>query len=478
MLDKPSPTDEQVAILDKVRTTSSNLMINALAGTGKTATLEMIEAIAPTKPCLYLVFNKKNATDAEKRMASTTTVRTFNSLGHRIWAKATKQFKPDGKKIPDLLRSIINETKSRDTQRKLWDSFWAICEGVNKARAIGYIPYHHAFASKRLANEIDLEASLDEIPDAFTRLQIDVLLNRSIALAYDGLCDFNDQIYMPTLFGGTFPQFPLTMVDEYQDLNPINHAMVAKLVPESSSRRLIGVGDPFQSIYEFRGAVASGMGEATKRFSMSTCDLSISFRCPEAIVRSVHWRVPKFRWAKPGGSVRVLDKLLIVDIPEEATFICRNNAPLFKLAMKLLSAGRSVSVGGSDIGPRLVSLLKKLGSLDMPQSSVLSAIDSWLEAKLTKGSKSAEDTAECIKVFANHGSSLSTAIAYAEHLFTQKGSLTFTTGHKAKGLEWNCVFVLDSWLLGDTEQDRNLAYVMATRSADRLFYINSAEVKI
>lgn len=474
MLDKPSPTDEQVAILDKVRTTSSNLMINALAGTGKTATLEMIEAIAPTKPCLYLVFNKKNATDAEKRMASTTTVRTFNSLGHRIWAKATKQFKPDGKKIPDLLRSIIDETKSRDTQRKLWDSFWQIVEGVNKARAIGYIPYHHAFASKRLANEIDLEASLDEIPDAFTRLQIDVLLNRSIALAYDGLCDFNDQIYMPTLFGGTFPDFPLVMVDEYQDLNPINHAMVAKL----ARRRLIGVGDPFQSVYAFRGANSAGMAEATIRFAMTPCDLSISFRCPKAIVRSVHWRVPKFRWAKPGGSVRYLDRLHISAIPEEATFICRNNAPLFKLAMKVLSSGRSVSVAGSDIGPRLIGQMKKLGGTEMDQASLLSSIDSWLEAKLAKGSKTATDTAECMRVFAEHGETLGQAIAYASHLFSQSGNLVFTTGHKAKGLEWNCVYVLDSWLLGDTEQDRNLAYVMATRSADRLYYINSAEVRI
>jgi hypothetical protein len=47
---------------------------------------------------------------------------------------------------------------------------------------------------------------------------IDSVLTDSIRLAYEGQIDFDDQIYMPTLFGGTFPRFPLVMVDEAQDL--------------------------------------------------------------------------------------------------------------------------------------------------------------------------------------------------------------------------------------------------------------------
>ena len=220
------------------------------------------------------------------------------------------------------------------------------------------------------------------------------------------------------------------------------------------------------------------MGNAIRQFNMSEADLSVSFRCPEAVVRSVHWRVPHFKWAKPGGKVSILHRLHSTDIPEEATFICRNNAPLFKLAMKLLSNGRSVSVAGSDIGPRLIGQMKKLGPLDMPQAELISSIESWLEQRLAKGSKTAQDTADCMKVFASHGSTLGLAISYADHLFAQRGSLTFTTGHKAKGLEWPHVYILDSWLCDDTEQDKNLAYVMATRSADRLEYVNSEQVKI
>jgi superfamily I DNA/RNA helicase len=468
------PTAEQVHILDLARTSNDNLMLNAYAGCGKTTTLEMIESVSLVKPVLYLCFNKKVADEATKRMASTTTVRTFNSLGHRIWSKHIgKQFKPDPKKIPDMLRLAISETK-RPLQSRMWDNFWVVVDGVNKARAIGYIPTTSVYSTRSMVDQKQLISVMDEQPDDFTMDCINAILNRSIASAHDGLCDFNDQIYMPTLFGGTFPEFPLVMVDEWQDLNAINLHMVDKL----AKRRLVGVGDPFQSIYAFRGAVSGSMRAAVKSFGMTECDLSISFRCPEAIVRSVHWHVPQFKWIKPGGSVRIARDLHLTDIPDEATFICRNNAPLFKLAMKVLSAGRSVSVVGSDIGPRMLGQMRKLGDSSMTRSQVTSAIDAWLEQRLGKGSKTAKDTADCMRVFADHGDSLGQAISYAGHLFAQKGKLTFTTGHKAKGLEWPHVFCLDSWLCGDTEQDKNLSYVMATRSADKLDYVNSEQVKL
>jgi len=57
MLDKPH-TDEQLAILSAATETSDNLMLNALAGTGKTSTLKLVERAVKAKPILYLVFNK------------------------------------------------------------------------------------------------------------------------------------------------------------------------------------------------------------------------------------------------------------------------------------------------------------------------------------------------------------------------------------------------------------------------------------
>lgn len=472
-----NPTQEQHEILGQVAETNSNLMVNALAGTGKTSTLKLIEAASPVKPILFLAFGKKNAEDGRKTMASTTKVSTFNSLGHGIWSQAIgKGFKPDVRKTGDIYRQVIADAKPSE-KGKLWEVYWPVVDAVGYAKSRGYIPTSHVMHTKRLCTWENLISYFDEEPDDFIHQQVDHVLNLSIAAAYKGTCDFDDQIYMPALFAGTFPKFPMVMVDEYQDLNPCNHAMITKL---TKSSRLIGVGDPHQSIYAFRGAQATGMADAVTAYSMTECDLTVSFRCPEAVVDSVRWHVPKFKSAKSGGLVRELELLEITLGAPNTTFICRNNAPLFRLAMRCLSAGIGVNVSGSDIGPRLIRQMKKLGKEDMTRTATKAAITDWQAAKEARGSKTAADQAACMQVFADHGNNLGQAIAYAEHLFKQdSGQFLFTTGHKAKGLEYPTVVHLDPWLLSQSDpQDRNLSYVISTRSSDQLYTVNSNDVKV
>lgn len=468
------PTEEQDSILTAATSTSTNMMISALAGTGKTSTLEMIDNAVKVQPHLYLCFNKAIANEAEKRMRSTTTVRTFNSLGHRIWASYLgKNLTLNTKKVYELFRGILDESP-KSTHNAIWGCYDAVTSGVNLARALGYVPSSHAYGAKALIKQTQFHSYLDETPDDLTSDLIDAILTCSIARATAGEIDFNDQVYMPALFGGTYPRFPLVLIDEYQDLSPINHAMVAKLCKSS---RQIGVGDDAQSIYAFRGAKAGSMASAVVEYSMSQLGLSVSFRCPSAIVRNVHWRVPNFKSFKDGGCVETPSLFNADDFSDGATIICRNNAPLIRIAFQLLSAGHSVSVVGTDIGPKLVKTMTKLGSVDMSQAQTLSKIDDWLEAKLAKESKTAEDYAECMRVFARHGSTLGTAIAYAEHLFKQEGTIRLLTGHKSKGLEFEHVYHLDKHILRDKGQDRNIHYVIDTRSKDRLTYISTDSIQ-
>jgi len=470
----PAPTEEQTSIVRAVLSTSSNLCINALAGTGKTSTLEMIEQSTTTKPILYLVFNSKNAKEAEKRMQSTTTVRTLNAFGHRIWAKTCSgNITIDPKKTQTLLSETIKEIPKGGYQREAWDAYWEVVQGVSLAKALGYVPERYFPNARRLCSWDDLASRLDEDPSDIVRNLIDEVLVASTKAGYRGLLDFNDQVYLPSLFGGTYPQHPLVLVDELQDLSPVNHAMLDKL----KKSRIIGVGDPWQSIYGFRGAKRQGMADAKARFEMSEFDLSVSFRCPRAVVEAARWRVPKFKWIKPGGHVETLQTLDANSIDDDAVFLCRNNAPLFRIAFKLLGLGRSVYVAGSDIGPKLVGMMKKLGDVDWPKAKVMFAIDQWLAERLAKESKSAQDMADCMRVFASHGETLGQAITYAEHLFAQKGKIRLMTGHKAKGLEFDCVYHLDPWLCRDDEQDLNLRYVITTRSADRYYEIDSERIK-
>lgn len=468
-------TTEQSSILSEVKSTTSNLMLNAYAGCGKTSTLEMIDKIAKQKPALYVVFNKRNADEATSRMLSTTTVRTFNSLGHRIWANAIpprSHLRLDAQKTYKLFKEIVDEVKG-SAASEIWASWEGVKQGIELAKALGYVP-DGAPNATRLISHNELHSRLDEDPDDLTTDLINAILKRSIQQAYEGFIDYNDQIYMPTLFGGSFPKFPLTLVDEYQDLSPVNHEMIRKTV---GTRRLIGVGDPNQNIYGFRGAKAGGMEEATKTYSMTPMDLSVSFRCPSAIVRNAQWHVPNFKWSREGGHVESLQYLPSADIPDNSVFICRLNAPLFALAMRFISSGRGVHIVGSDIGGRLVNIMRKLGDHSMSRSATLSAIDEWLELKLARESKTAEDTAACMRVFASHGDSLGQAISYADHLFKQRGSIQLLTGHKAKGLEFPLVYHLDPHVIRDSHQERNLRYVIQTRSSDRYYEITSDAIQ-
>jgi F-box protein 18 (helicase) len=471
LADRLPPTEEQNVIIRKVKESTSNIVINALAGTGKTTTLEMVQTASKQQPILYLAFNTKVAKEAEEKFSSTTTVRTLNSLGHRVWM-ANRSINLNPKKTQDLLRDMIKEMP-KDASREVWDCFFEVVQGVSMAKALGYIPDGKFTNVKRLTDKATLHAHLEEKPDELTSDLIDAVLALSIQTAFDGLIDFNDQLYMPTLFGGTFPRYPLVMGDEVQDFSPLNHAMLDKL----AKGRFIGVGDPWQSIYAFRGAKTRSMQELTERFKADVFTLSLCFRCPKPIVEAAQWRAPALRWAKEKGTYAILKDLCLSSIPDGAAIICRNNAPLFKLAMRLLQAGRSVSVAGSDIGPKIIAIMRRLGSEDMSMAQTLSAIENWRNAKLDRESKTAEDIAECMKVFAGFGKTLSLAIAHAEHLFKQQGTISLTTGHKSKGLEWNTVYHLDPWLCSNEDQDKNLRYVITTRARENLFEIDSVRIK-
>lgn len=449
-------------------------MINADAGTGKTTMLEMMEKSTKTKPILYLCFNTRVAKEAKDRMLSTTSVKTFNSLGHGCWAsyRQGKTISLDKKKSATILRSMIDEVPKKD-QGPIWDCFWQVCGGVGLAKSLGYIPEGKYPSARRLIDRVQFHAALEESPDDLTSDLIDAVLLRSIVAAFSGNIDFNDQIYMPALFGGIYPKFPAIYVDEYQDLNPTNHELLNRIV----KHRIIGVGDACQNIYGFRGAKAEGMEEAKVKFGMSQARLSISFRCAQAIVENARWRVPHFQWIKPGGHVETLTHMDCADFADDCAIICRNNAPLFRLALKLLGHGRSVRVAGSDLGPKLVALMRRIGTEGMSKASLLSAIDDWLSEKLAKGSTTAQDDADCMKVFATHGDTLGQALAYMDHLFSQSGTIQLITGHKAKGLEWMTVYHLDPWLIREDEQDLNLKYVIETRAKDELYLIDSRSIR-
>lgn len=469
-----TPTAEQQAIIEAALSTKDSLLINALAGAAKTTTLKMIAERMAETPILLVVFNKKVKEEAAAKLPGHVRVSTMNALGHGIWSTATgKRLIIDTKKSYNLLSEAV---QSIDRRSRYAVPFAETLTAVRLAKQTGYIPPGKFENIPRIISQDDFYGSLEDEPSATQIDLINSILLRSISLSYTGAIDFDDQIYMPALFGGSFPKFPLVLVDEAQDLSPLNHTMLAKLVTD----RLIAVGDPFQSIYAFRGADTASMAKLKARFNMTELGLSVSFRCPKAVVRNAWGRVPFMKWrdeAEDGKVVRH-ESWSADTIPDNAAILCRNNAPLFSCALQLLKMGRGVRLVGTDLGPAILRLLKKLGEPDDPQSKILLSIDRWEAEKLetSKAKASTQDKADCLRVFARFGRTLSEAVAYAEHLFKSQGTIQLLSGHKAKGLEWDTVYHLDPFRIPskwaeteeDKEQELNIKYVIETRAKREL----------
>jgi len=477
------PTEEQQAIVDAALGSKDNLIINALAGAAKTSTLELLCERLPVQPILSVAFNKRIADEMKKRLPGHVQCSTINALGHRVWSEATgRRLTLDTKKSSTVFRSVIDQLPKSQRYAHS-DSFEEVMKMVRTAKVAGYIPDKTFPNAKHLISSEDFFNSLEDIPTPDQCSLTDQILVKSINMAYDGLIDFDDQIYMPTLFGGSFPKFPIVMGDETQDWSPLNHEMIAKLVQD---RRFMGVGDPWQAIYGFRGAMSNSMAALGTRFECTEMTLSVSFRCPRSVIRKAHSRVPHMRWPEWAieGAVNDVGGWDIDRITDGATIICRNNAPLFKATLDLLKNGRSAKLVGAEIGPGLVKIMRKLGPESMKQQQVLEAIDKWQDdaLKRSRNPGAIADKRECLDVFAMAGPDLGAAIAYAEHvLFKTDGTTTLISGHKSKGHEWDNVFHLDPWRIPSKyaslgteayEQELNVRYVIETRAKQSLNLIS------
>lgn len=473
-----TPTSEQTAIVEAATKSEDNLIIKALAGTGKTSTLFMLaEALAPL-PILCLAFNKSIALAMQEKLPNNCQAMTLNSLGHRAWGNTIgKKLILKANKTYSILSELLKDLNKED-QKEAYSNFSDLIQYVDAAKTCGYMPDGKFETAKRLMNDDELYNWYEETPTDFQFDLIKKAYEIGIKQANFGTIDFNDQILMPTVFSSLFPVFPLVMIDEAQDLSALNHAMLRKLV----KKRLIAVGDECQAIYGFRGAHEESMQLLEKTFNMRPFILSTCFRCPSNVIKEAQWRAPHMNWpsSAPEGHVETWEKWSISRLPNECAIICRNNAPIFSLAIQILRSGRYPTIVGNDIGKGLIKIMQKFGPTNLPQRDCIEALNLWLEERLkkTKEQRKTIDKADCIKLFLREGRDLGEAIAYANHLMECSGQIKMMTGHKSKGLEFPTVILLDQYLLHlDEGQDKNLKYVMQTRAQQNLIYAETATLE-
>ena len=468
------PTEEQQAIVDHLTSTNDNIVVKARAGCGKTSTIELMAKAMNESSALCLAFNKSIATEMQERLPKTCTVSTLNALGHRAWGFTVgKRLHVDTAKNYNLLRSVVNALSDGERESLERDSFSEMLKAIAYGKRHGYVPAGVPGTKSLLTDQEFFDSTETELTHLQEQIVKDVS-RRSFEDALQGNIDFDDQILCPTLYQeASFKRYPLTLIDEAQDLSELNHEMLSKLV---GNKRLIAVGDDFQAIYAFRGADERSMASMAATFNMVEFRLTVSFRCAEDIIKNVHWRAPEMKWrdGAPLGEVVHFKSWTHKEISDYGAIVCRNNAPLFEMALNLLESGRRPRLSNRDVVEQLLKIFQGFGSADMEKTEVLEAVERWREnaSKKSRNKEQIDDIARCLEVLASRNDTLGETIRLTETISNQKGGIYMSSIHKSKGLEWTNVYILDSHLIRKGEgQEDNVRYVAETRAKEFLGYI-------
>lgn len=479
------------AIFDTWGSSASNIVVQACPGAGKTTNIAHLWGLDTTST-VYVVFNKQNQLEAQQKLPAKaeSAVLTTHSLGLRAISATYGRPEIDEKKVIKLVRQYITPRLKQmvlPPKTKLSDLEWMIKRAVDVAKFSCEDTVCSDQVYREMVNMYDLEE--------YEGMQEDISTILEENDERVGTVDFSDMIRLPALYQCSMPQYEHILCDEVQDFN----SMQARLIAQLQGKKYALVGDRHQSIYGFRGAMLDSMDYLTGVFTCVELPLSISYRCGKAIVeeaRAVWACIEPWDHASDGlvrygdaDSEGILDELRLVRSPVDAMVLCRNNAPLIRYAYALLKAGIACHVRGRSIGEGLTKLITKF-----PVSSIrelLTCLQEWSELELSKA-QVADDDVQRERIVDKRDSLLALAqqvklddhpmvlVEQINELFAQGKGVVLSTVHKAKGLEAQQCYMLDSYLHEQAmqrtrsewqwEQEKNVLYVAVTRAKDGLMY--------
>jgi DNA helicase-2/ATP-dependent DNA helicase PcrA len=490
------------------------LMVNALAGTGKTTTglwglgnrvpgdisisaeqKEIVRVMREFKGSqAAMAFNKTIADELANRAPQGCVAATANAFGNRAWNEYVgSRAQIEGLKNRKLCREFTEHISWKDRMgiEIAVDDLVSLCkcymfdptatDRVNWLEGDIYVDGDGAmeWLAKRFCLDITPQI-MEYARKVFTK-----------GVEMKTYLDFDDQIFMPLFYEIKLPNYGHLLVDEAQDLNRAKQQLAFQM-----GQIITAIGDRNQAIYGFSGADSEAMdnlfdlmNEDGKAINLP---LNTTRRNPKAVVELARKIVKELRAAPDAkeGKVETLDHtrfLKEIVLEEEPSMIlCRVNAPLTSLAFKMIAGGKRCYIQGRDIGTGLKTEIKKTGENNL-RSALIKAktrIDNKImeimgrpfpeEAQI----EALNDRWSCIETLADNVDTTDEYYAAVDKLFKDYGSSNDTrlsSCHKSKGLEHKRVLIYQSNLLGrkakqpfQTIQEKNLQYVAYTRSMDYL----------
>lgn len=472
-----TPTDEQDRIVTAIEE-GSNLAVQALAGTGKTATL-LLGAEAKErrlKMGLYLSFGKANTEDAKKRFPGTVECKTSHSLAMGVGRFYSRRFgRKDSRRTGEELATAFNTKPFAPSPDRTITSV-----GVAVLAKL---------AVERFARSADRELTAWHVPradgidgDTAKALDEHVLpfakaMWKDLQDPHGNRAEFDHDHYRkiwalqgPNLQGPKL-DYNFIMLDEAQDTD----ALMLDVLKRQQCQ-LIAVGDSNQQLYRWRGATdALSVWPADIRLSLTE-----SFRFGDAIAEEANkWLAAlgcELRMTGRGAPGRVGPLL------EPDAVLCRTNAGAVEAAWEALQEGRSVGMAKNvarDIKDMCKAALELQAGLQCDYGP-LATFGSWPQVlHYIETDPTAGDLAVFVRLVQKWGAAELLKIAKQfKDTNRSKVDLTVMTGHKAKGLQYPRVKIASDFrepFLDEEGKVRpmdpaelQLCYVAATRASEHL----------
>lgn len=486
------PSPQQRAIFDFVATGSGHGLVVARAGTGKTTTiLEALNYLPPHASVLCCAFNVRIRDKLRDSAPEGVTVRTLHQLG-RDTLRSFGDFRKfrhdeDDKKAQRMAVAAIRGSRFDPEAPESHEDAKTIHDEVVHLVATGARLVKATLTTTRddlinLVHEHDLCPSYIEEANEIAEYIAAAVRN---SLAAWPVTDFDDEVWLPVHYGLGLRQFDYVFIDEAQDLTLAQIRLALSAAHEHG--RIIAIGDPAQAIYRWRGADRDPFDRLKTELKATVLPLSVSYRCPQAVIRLAQKTVEDIEAHTDAPEGRVVPiKLgdMLTTIQPGDFLLSRTNAPLAQLGLDLSRNGVPTRVvGASDIGNMLINLARR------SRRKTCGALSEWLDTYVEKeqerlagrkmAQQYAEDKAETLKSFMDHDNQPVTDLIaritrFYDEQRTSRRAVILSTVHRLKGDEADRVFVLEETFFlsrGDPEEEQNIWYVAVTRAKQSLYRV-------
>ena len=458
------------------------LVVKAYAGTGKTTTLIAFAQANPEARILYMAYNRAIREDAQARFPSNVTCKTTHQLAY---AQVGKHYRH--KLAANLrLRDIAEAANTPD---------WNLAQGIRDAI--------HAFL---ISADTRITHAHSPLPQGATTEQKDTqaLVVHHANRLWEAMCDRENHDIAMT-HDGYFKRYQLTqpdlsrdydiiLLDEAQDSNPCAEAIAI----EQPKCRVVLAGDPYQAIYQFRGAQNAMASHRVK--NATVIRVSTSFRFGERISSAANAllalrgeTVPLRGLSQRQDCVIPSNQFQLKNAPtRQVTFLARTMMGVMQTALHFSRRKLSVHlVGGADAYPLsdMTDLfwLSRQRKDKVQNKQLLKEFSDFEQYESIAEQTKDPEMLRTIKVLETYPAFDKEMNMLAKRLApsADEADIIVTTAHRSKGLEWDTVYLVDDFpdVLSDDiapdERDAeiNLMYVAATR-AKSLLAMNSQLAKV